>query len=350
MNKLRILVAEDSPTARTLLLEILRGDPRIEVVGTATNGADAVRMTVELRPDLVTMDVHMPGMDGIQATREIMIAAPTPILIVSSAAREDAALSLTATEAGALMVVPKPEGPSAADFEQQREYLLQMVHAMASVRLVRRWAPRPQRAHRLPPRPRAGPTHKPRVVTVAASTGGPAALKRVLQMLQPGFPLPILVVQHIAKGFAPGLVEWLALGSGPAVRLAQPGEPLLPGYVYIAPDERHLGLRADFTIELSGAAPIGQFRPSATYLFRSVTGAVGGAAVGVMLTGMGDDGVAGLCELRQAGAYVIAQDEPTSVVFGMAREAVRAGVVDEILPIEEIAPRLTELVQERPYG
>jgi two-component system chemotaxis response regulator CheB len=343
---LRVLVAEDSPTARALLLEILRSDPQVEVVGTASNGVDAVRLTKELRPDIVTMDVHMPELDGLQATREIMTTAPTPILVVSSAAREDAALSLTATEAGALMVVPKPAGPHTPDFEQQRDYLLRMVHAMAHVRVVRRWAPRPVAGQAATERPRSAVGQKPEVVAIAASTGGPAALRHILQALPARFAVPILVVQHIAKGFSPGLVDWLDAASGPRVHLAAQGMAMEPGHVYVAPDDRHLGMRSDLTVELSASPPVGLFRPSATYLFRSVAEATGGAAAAVILTGMGDDGVAGLRPLHEAGAHVLAQDERSSVIYGMAREAVHAAVVDEVLSLEAVAPRLVELVQE----
>jgi two-component system chemotaxis response regulator CheB len=343
---LRVLVAEDSPTARALLLEILRSDPGVEVVGTASNGVEAVRLTKELRPDIVTMDVQMPDLDGLQATREIMTAAPTPILIVSSAARRDAALSLTATEAGALIVVPKPEGPHAPDFEQQRDYLLRMVHAMAQVRVVRRWTPRPGSGSRpVTVHPRGPTDRKPKVVAIAASTGGPAALRHILHSLPARFAVPILVVQHIAKGFAPGLVDWLDAARGPRVHLAAEGTAMLPGHVYVAPDDRHLGMRSDLVVELSAAPPVGLFRPSATHLFRSVAAATGGAAAAVVLTGMGDDGVAGLRPLHGAGAHVLAQDERSSVVYGMAREAVQADVVDEVLSLEGIAPRLVELVQ-----
>ena len=341
---LRILVAEDSPTARALLMEILQSHPGLEVVGSAATGADAVEMTERLRPDLVTMDVQMPKMDGLQATREIMATVPTPIIIVSSTARGDAALSLTATEAGALMVVPKPEGPSSEGFAEQREYLLRMVNAMARVRVVRRWRSQGGTTHS-PGQRGARMTTPPRLVAIGASTGGPAALRELLRSITPGFPVPVVVVQHIAKGFADGLADWLSTTGGPPVSVARHGEPLLPGRVYLAPDDKHLGVSPGLTAQLSDAPPMGQFRPSATHLFRTTASALGAAAVGVMLTGMGDDGVAGLRDLHHAGGRVLAQDEASSVIYGMAREAVNAGVVDEVLSLGDIPARLLELTR-----
>lgn len=339
---LRILVAEDSPTARALLTEILQSQPGLEVVGSAATGADAVEMTERLRPDLVTMDVQMPQMDGLQATREIMASVPTPIIIVSSTARGDAALSLSATEAGALMVVPKPEGPSSEDFAEQREYLLRMVRAMARVRVVRRWRSHTP-SHSL--KPRARRSTQPRLVAIGASTGGPAALRELLRSMTPRFPVPVVVVQHIAKGFADGLAAWLSTSGGPPVSVAVQGEPLLSGRVYLAPDDKHLQVGSRLTAQLSEAPPVGQFRPSATHLFRSTAAALGAAAVGVILTGMGDDGVAGLRDLHQAGGLVLAQDEASSVIYGMAREAVNAGVVDEVLSLHDLPARLLELTR-----
>ncbi|HET7322070.1 MAG TPA: chemotaxis-specific protein-glutamate methyltransferase CheB [Longimicrobiaceae bacterium] len=346
---IRVLVAEDSPTARALLIAILRGDPEISVVGVATNGREAVEMTARLKPDLVTMDVHMPELDGLGATEEIMANTPTPILIVTSAARDDAALSLSATEAGALMLVPKPQGPGSPRFTEESAFLVQMVKAMARVRVVRRRPTRPS-----PPRPVALPPRRgprlPRVLAVGASTGGPAALHHIFGRLPAGFPLPILVVQHMARGFTTGLASWLDGGTPLRVKIPERGETLAPGTVYLAPDDRHLGLRGEDSIELSSDAAVGLFRPSATYLFRSVADAVGARSLALVLTGMGDDGVAGLVPLAAAGGRVLAQDEESSVVFGMAREAVRAGLAGEVLPLERIAPRLVELATENAHG
>jgi two-component system chemotaxis response regulator CheB len=341
---LRVLVAEDSPTARALLVEILSSDPEIEVIGAVSSGAEAIEMTQRLRPDLVTVDVQMPGVDGLQATREIMATVPTPIIIVSSTAPHDSALSLTAIEAGALMVVAKPEGPLAEGFAQQRDYLLRMVRAMADVRVVRRW--RPQFSPAGPATLERTPVAEPRLVAVAASTGGPAALRQILRELPSDYAVPIAIVQHIAHGFAAGLVDWLNSGGGPHVELARSGERLRPGRAYVAPDDRHLGVTHSLIMRLSDAPPVGHFRPSATYLFRSAA-ALGAGVTAVVLTGMGDDGVAGLSDLHRAGGRVIGQDEASSVIYGMAQEALRAGLVDEILPLGRISGRLLELTRER---
>ncbi|MEP6621203.1 MAG: chemotaxis-specific protein-glutamate methyltransferase CheB [bacterium] len=348
---IRVLVADDSATARALIVALLSAEADIVVVGEARNGREAVDMAERLTPNVVTMDIQMPVMDGFQATQELMTRTPTPIIIVSSSARmDDVELSLEATRAGALLVLPKPEGPSITSSAADQRYLVNMVRAMASVKVVRRHTAGSSRDVRRTPaqgvsRVRAGSA--PRIVAIGASTGGPAALQAIFADLPRSFPLPILVVQHISPGFTGGLVHWLGGGTRMDVRVATFGETPVPGTIYVAPDDRHLGLRlADdhsLRLLLDASPPVGSFRPSASFLFRSVTDALGAAALSVILTGMGDDGVVGLRRAYAAGGHVIAQDEASSVIWGMPREAVRAGVTTETLPLSEIAGHLREL-------
>jgi two-component system, chemotaxis family, protein-glutamate methylesterase/glutaminase len=344
---IRVLLAEDSLTVRQLLVELLESDPEIEVVGQAKDGGEAVDLATRLRPDVVAMDVHMPVMDGLDATKEIMVRAPTPIVLVSSSSRVgDVETALNAMRAGALIVLEKPDDLRSARFEGHREQLIRMVKAMAQVKVVRRWAPRP------PPRPAPAPVPvarrgvRAKLVAIAASTGGPAVLQRILGDLPGDFPAPVLVVQHIAKGFVHGLAEWLNGSSAVRIKVAEQGEPLRPHLAYLCPDGRHLGVQAPGVVELSEAPPIGGFRPSGSYLFESAARAFGAATAAVILTGMGCDGVAGLRAVHAGGGAVLAQDEASSVVYGMPHEAVVAGVVDATLGVEEIAPHLVALALE----
>lgn len=355
---IRILVADDSATSRALLVGMFAGEPDFRVIGEATNGQEAVDMAERLQPDLITMDVQMPVMDGLEATKQIMVRSPRPIIIVSSTAREDeVALSLEATRAGALMVLPKPDGPLAAGFAADRRQIVSMARAMSQVKVVRRHGaaspfsantPASRTAYATPTSSKALlPTGSIRLVAIAASTGGPAALRTILADLPRAFPVPILVVQHIARGFTSGLAHWLAGDSRLVVKLAELGEHARAGTVYIAPDDRHIGCRLDgdgyIRIVLDNAPALGAFRPSASYLFKSVADSLGSAALSVILTGMGDDGIAGLRAAKAAGGRIIAQDEASSVIYGMPREAARAGVVDMVLGLNGIARRLMEL-------
>ena len=355
---IRVLVVEDSPTARALIVSILSAEHDLHVVAEATTGTQAVELAQRLVPDLITMDVHMPEMDGLEATKQIMARSPRPIIIVSSAARSDeVALSLEATRAGALMVLPKPEGPSSPGFASDSRQLVSMVRAMSQVKVVRRHGAPPFSALPTPPSraaytlgAAAGGTATPvRVVAIGASTGGPAALRTVLADLPARFPVPILIVQHIANGFTQGLAQWLDGGTPLRVKVAELSERLAPATVYIAPDDRHLGCQldayGDIRTVLSAAPPVGAFRPSASYLFQSVAETLGAGVLAVILTGMGDDGVAGLLALKARGGHVIAQDEASSVIYGMPREALRAGVVDLSLGINRVARKLIELTQ-----
>jgi two-component system chemotaxis response regulator CheB len=339
---LRVLIAEDSATARELLVEILRADPEITIVGETGNGIDAIAMTKQLRPDVITMDIRMPRLDGFEATRQIMIEAPTPIVIVSSIYDgRDVEVSMQALRAGALTVLPKPPGPESPDFDEQSRQLVQTVKAMSQVKVVRRW---PERVLVEPAtRPAPDPTARAEIVAIVASTGGPAALARILSDLSRDFGLPVLIVQHIASGFIDGFAAWLnTIGTLP-VKVAYDRETLRPRTVYIAPDHHHLGVSDRTTIALSRSAPIHGFRPSGTALFESVAKVFGRSAAAIVLTGMGDDGVAGLRAVRSAGGRTIVQNEATSVVFGMPGAAIAAGLADLTLPIDAIAARLEEL-------
>lgn len=338
---IRLVVADDSATARQLLRAILERDSDLRVVGEARDGGEAVRLVGELKPDLIVMDVHMPVLDGITATKLIMAERPTPILVVSAATQRDVDLSLTATQAGALMAMAKPAGPGSPRFEEAAAELRDMARAMSQVKVVRH--SRLFTAEQTPP-VRLGSPRTIELVAMAASTGGPAALREVLTALPPSFPVPVLIVQHIARDFAAGFVEWLGVGCPLQVKVAEHGEGLLPGVVYVAPDDRHLGVTPNGTVGLGNGPPIDGFRPSASYLFASAGAAYGRQLVAVVMTGMGADGAAGLAAAHDAGAYVIAQDAASAVVYGMAQEAARLGAVDTELPLVQIAPHLVDTV------
>ena len=285
-----------------------------------------------------------------------MTRSPRPILVVSSAAGSDVEMSLEATRSGALMVIAKPQGVQSPLYERDRLQLVSMVRALAHVKVVRRHGtPASVRTVEgqtpsgpwLLPSTRLAPTDSLEVLAIAASTGGPAALRAILSALPANFPLPILVVQHIARGFTAGLAHWLSGDSRLVVKLAELSEVLRPGSVYIAPDDRHLGVRRDpsgmLRAQLDNAPPVGTFRPSASYLFQSCAENVGRGVLALILTGMGDDGVAGLRHVRKACGRILAQDEASSVIFGMPREAQRAGVVDQVVALDDIPRRLREL-------
>ena len=341
----RVLVVDDSEVARRLLAEVLGRDRSLQVVGEAASGAEALRLAARLRPDVITMDVQMPGMDGLETTRRIMEQHPAPIVVVSGGHDPgDLAHSVRALEAGALTALRKPRGPADPGFAAQAAELVGTVKLMAEVKVFRR---RPAAAPpgRPLPRPPADDAHRARqhraeLVAVGASTGGPAALATILRGLPATTPVPILVVQHITPGFDAALASWLDETIPLPVRLAGDGQPLRPGEVAIAPAGTHLGLSGAGRVELREGPPLGGHRPSATHLFASVAQVFGPRAVGVILTGMGSDGAAGLLELRRAGGATLAQDEASCVVAGMPAAAVAAGAVDQVVPLDELAARI----------
>jgi two-component system chemotaxis response regulator CheB len=341
IKPIRVLVAEDSAVVARVLVDVLKTDPDIEVVGVAYDGAEAVAMTKSLKPDLVTMDVRMPKMDGLVATRKIMEETPTPIVVVSAGVNvRDMDVTFEALRAGALEIIEKPRGVGQKDYETVRGRLIRAVKAMSEVKVVRRMPEaRLRRRSRLPSAVlREGEAN--RFVLIGSSTGGPAALEKIFSRLPADFPAPVLVVQHIAPGFVAGLAEWLSQGSAVNVKVAEAGEEPTAGMAYFAPDGYHMIIDENGRIALDGGPPARGHKPSIDRLFAAAARAWGPRCVGALLTGMGTDGVAGLEEVRRAGGAALAQDEKSAVVYGMAMEAVAAGVVDKVLPLEDIAAEI----------
>jgi two-component system chemotaxis response regulator CheB len=347
LRRIRVLVVDDSASCRDLLVAMINGDPRLQVAGVAVNGEEAVRAAAQLAPDVVTMDLHMPRMDGCAATRRIMETCPTRVVVVTSSfVPQDVAQSFHALEAGALTVLGKPAGPGHPDHAAQRDELLHMLALMAEVSVVRRWPA----AGRVRNDTAAVPLAAARTVklmAIGASTGGPLALQILLSRLRADFAAPIVIVQHISHGFAEGMLQWLARSSSVPLRIAAHGERMQPGVAYLAPDGAHTTVKADGTIALSDAAPEHGYRPAVSCLFRSVARHCGADAVGVLLTGMGHDGAAELKTLRQTGALTIVQDRSSAVVYGMPGEALRLGAAVHVLAPEAIAEMLNRWVCSR---
>lgn len=340
---IRVLVADDSPLDRRSLVAILAADPEVQVAGEAASCAEAVALTKSLRPSVLLVDASLARGGASEAVRPIMIDAPTPIVVVSNAADpRDVENATRALDAGALAVVPRPPAAPAPADDEGAPRFIETVKAMAQVKVVGRWrgrAPAASDAARSAVRARA--------IAIAASTGGPTALARILSDLPPDLPASLLVVQHIARGFSDGFAAWLGTSGRLPVKHAEDGEPLVPGTVYLAPDDRHLGVTPDGTcVALLRAPPIGGFCPSATHLFASAARAFGPATAAVLLTGMGEDGVEGLRRVRAAGGRIVVQDERSSVVFGMPGAAVAAGLADVTTPLDLI-PRQIESLARR---
>lgn len=345
---IKVLIVDDSASVRHFLEDIFSADPAIRVVGTAQNGEEAIEAVARLAPDVITMDIYMPLMNGLDATRRIMETHPTPIIILSgNLDPEEVITSFRAMEAGALTALPKPRGAGHPDHEREVSFLVQRVKLMAEVKVIRRW-PRHQKSLAAPYIPEltgAEATVHPQVVAIGASTGGPVVIQAILSKLSGTFSMPLLIVQHMAKGFVEGFAEWLAFTSPLPVHVASHGEDILPGHVYLAPDGFHLQLQTGGRIHLSDAPPENGLRPSVAALFRSATAVYGKNAVGVLLTGMGSDGAAELLQLKTNGAVTIAQDKASSVIYGMPGEAARLGAAAHLLAPDGIAAMLNQLAE-----
>jgi two-component system, chemotaxis family, protein-glutamate methylesterase/glutaminase len=328
---IRLLLAEDSAVQRELLSYVIKKSGEFEIVGSVVDGAEAVRETERLTPDVVLMDCQMPKLDGIAATKAIMERRPTPIVVMTGSLVGDAVrFSFEAIGSGALAVVAKPTAVGSDSHERAVEHLVETVRLMSAVKVVRRWA---EKAPSLAAPPAAPAVHRTRarVVAICGSTGAPGILADVLTAIRAKVESPVLIVQHISEGFISGFALWLEQRSGLPVEIARDGVETQPGRAYIAPDDAHLGINESGRIVLSDDPPTNGFRPSATNLFHSVARSFGAAAMGVLLSGMGRDGADGLLEMRRSGGVTAAQNEETCIVFGMPQEAIRLDAAEHVL-------------------
>ncbi|MBC7906465.1 MAG: chemotaxis-specific protein-glutamate methyltransferase CheB [Rhodospirillaceae bacterium] len=339
-EKIKVLIVEDSPVVQRLLEHVINDDPRLHVVGVAADAAEAMRMIRHLAPDIVTMDIRLPRMNGFEATRWIMRDHPVPIVVVASNVDDKALdISMNALRAGALSVVAKPSGLSHDDYQAMANHLCTQLFIMSQIKVVRqRAAPKIRPFIPTPPEPLCAVE----LVAVVASTGGPGALSRILGSLPKDFPVPVTLVQHFGAPFIAGFAHWLGSVSALPVSLARDHDRLIQGHVHIAPGEAHLTVAEGYLRLDRGAAVQGQ-RPSGDVLFDSVAASYGNRAVGVLLTGMGEDGARGLEALHRTGAHTIAESKSTAVIWGMPGAAVARGAVTEELPLDCIALRLRQL-------
>lgn len=368
-KKFRVLIVDDSAFMRKVLESIFTADAQLQVIGHAKDGREAIALSESLKPDVITMDLNMPHMDGLQATAHIMTNSPRPIVVVSSESKEGASSTLKALELGAIDFVAKPSAGIDLDMQSVKEELLRKVRVAAKVRVVRT-ASRLANAVQAPPKsgPASATLSRPStatsaqnsdlrfpVVVVGASTGGPATIMRMAPGFTRDFPAAVLLVQHMPASFTTQYALQLTEFTAIRVKEAEANEAIAPGTLYICPGGQHLRVSPTGRMELDGTSGrIEGYLPNIDVTMESAAAYAGAMSIGVVLTGMGCDGARGARAIKQAGGLVLAQDEATSVIFGMPAEAIKAGVVDQTLGIDDIyaaiEKRVLGLCKATPVG
>jgi two-component system, chemotaxis family, protein-glutamate methylesterase/glutaminase len=351
-KKIRVLIVDDSAFMRKVLEEIISTDPRMEVVGQARDGREAVTLSESLQPDVITMDINMPRMDGIEATKVIMTQHPRPILVVSSESREGASSALRVLELGAIDFVSKPSSGIDLDMKNVKEELLRKLKMAAKVRVVRT-ATLGSRPERKEPatianssRLNVNSENKFPLVVIAASTGGPATLMNLVPNFPRDFPGAIVLVQHMPAAFTSQLSVQLAEVAAIRVKEAEDREQIRPGTFYVCPGSHHLRFSSGGQIMLDDGPRISGYRPCADVTLESAASFAGSQTIAVVLTGMGGDGARGVQAVKAAGGWALAQDEATSVIFGMPAEAIRTGAVNQVLGIQRIYPAIEKRMEQ----
>jgi two-component system chemotaxis response regulator CheB len=346
VRKIRVLIIDDSALVRGLLTQIVNREADLEAIGAAPDPLVAREMIRSLNPDVVTLDIEMPKMDGLDFLERLMRLRPTPVVMVSTLTARGADATLRALELGAIDFVSKPRLGIAAGLQELAADICEKIRVASRARLARHLAPAPAAPDGLPlPKTvlaQYSLISTEKLIAIGASTGGTEAIREVISRLSADSPA-VLITQHMPPGFTSSFAARLNGLCRLAVSEAQDGERALPGHAYIAPGDRHMKLvrsGANYMISLDDGPPVNRHRPSVDVLFRSVAAVAGQNALGVMLTGMGKDGAGAMLEMKQAGAFNVAQDEASCIVFGMPKEAIAVGAVDEVLPVTQIAERL----------
>lgn len=342
----KVLVVENSPIMSKVLTDVLSSDPQLVVVGVADNGKDAVEKAAKLKPDIITMDIHMPIMDGAEATKQIMAYTPTPILVVSASSIKNRMNKVfKAISYGALDVFEKSEMEFIGD-KRFGERLINKVKFLSNIKVIRHPLAKLEKKAEVKEKVIEAVQKKggEKILAMIASTGGPPALLTILKTLPKDFPYGIVIVQHITSGFVEGMVSWLDAECKITVKCAEELEEIEPGIAYVAPCDLHMRISSKGEVGLSNEPPFGGHRPSGNILLESVAKAYKKGAVGVVLTGMGSDGAMGMAAIKKAEGKTIAQNEDSCTVFGMPKAAIDLGIIDEILPVERIAGKALELL------
>ena len=353
-NPIKVFLVEDSPVALTILQRVLNSASDIKIVGTAKNGVIALEQIPQSKPDIVCTDLLMGKMDGLELTKQLMATYPIPILVISQVVTNNDTQKIgQLLEAGVLDVFPKPKTGFIQDYEKQQDSLIQKIKVLSGVKVFSKsnkaFVPtelEPQLPIKFECSNDLISNINYKIVTIGVSTGGPKALRSIFRSLPNNFSLPIICIQHISEGFLGSLINWLNIGSALKVKVAENGEFPSPGTVYFAPERYHLELDSQGKFIYLNAPPINNHRPSVNHTFYSIAKFHGKNTIAILLTGMGRDGVLGMEKFYRMGAMTIAQDEATSVIFGMPKEAIDLGVVRQVLPLSEISPALIKLTQD----
>jgi two-component system, chemotaxis family, protein-glutamate methylesterase/glutaminase len=349
-SRVKVLIVDDSAFMRGAIARVLTQDARFEVVGQARDGQEALRLTAELSPDVVTMDFNMPGLNGADATRAILASRPVPIVMLSAHTREGAAATVEALAAGAVDFVAKPGGEVSPALSEIKDELTKKLLNAASAKVLTAPAAAarvPSAPRRSAPQPERAPAKMPpglRVIVIASSTGGPAALVHVLGSLRLAKAAALIIVQHMPVGFTAALADQLSERAAFKIHEAKAGDRLEGGLALIAPGGKHLVLDRGGNVSLDESAPVHGVRPAADVTLKSVALAYGPRAVGVVLTGMGRDGALGLAAIKAAGGRTVAQDRESSTVYGMPKAALELGVVEETAAVQHIGSLISRLI------